>query len=199
MAFKIRVLNHTPQWYHDHCREEDGGSPAFRAMLKNDMAFLGADNDSTLTYQEKVDTYEETWNRIIGNSKSEDPNGVLTGEIAKVMEREALKDSRPEDEFKGEPYNAISELMLKHGINAETIRHFLKWRSRQKEIQKREKAIEEKRKEGYRQANELLVRFRKKRPGKPSKQVKPIEFFDYEEEPKLPVVEQEPPESQESP
>jgi hypothetical protein len=39
-----------------------------------------------------------------------------------------------------------------------------------------------------------MRRFRQKRPGKPSKPVKPIEVFGYEEEPKLRVVEQEPPE-----
>lgn len=91
MAFQKRKLYHTPEWYSAHCANEAGGSPMFRFMLKNDMAFIGADNDSHFRYQEKIDTYEETWKRIFSKWKLEDPEGVLLPEMTGAMEREALK------------------------------------------------------------------------------------------------------------
>ncbi len=56
MAFKIKKLNHSPQWFREHCRAENGGSAAFRAMLTNDMKHIDADIDSHLTYQERIQT-----------------------------------------------------------------------------------------------------------------------------------------------
>lgn len=97
MALKKRPVYHTPGWYYDHCSAENGGSPNFRAMLKHDMAFIGADNDSHLCYQEKIETYEETWNRVFSKWRLEDPNGVLLPEMVKAMEREALKGYKPRE------------------------------------------------------------------------------------------------------
>lgn len=66
----------------------------FRMMLKNDMAFIGADNDSNLCYQEKIGTYEETWNQIFSNWRAEDPNGIYMSEMADAIEREELKNHK---------------------------------------------------------------------------------------------------------
>jgi len=65
-------------------------------MLKNDMAFIGADNDSHACYQEKIPIYEERWDCIFSNWKSEDPNGVYLHEMGDAMEREGLKNYKPE-------------------------------------------------------------------------------------------------------
>jgi len=131
MAFKIKKLNHSPAWYREHCNGEDGGSAAFRAMLKKDMAFIGADNDSNLLYEEKIGPYEEKWNAILSDWKSEDPNGVLTKEMTAVLECESLKGFKPSDHFKDEPFKTIDKLMLEYGLNENTMREFLNWRSRQ--------------------------------------------------------------------
>jgi hypothetical protein len=69
----------------------------FRMMLKNDMAFIGADNDPKACYQEKIGIYEETWNRISSNWKAEDPNGVYAVEMGKAEERETLKNYKKEN------------------------------------------------------------------------------------------------------
>ena len=97
MAFVKHPVYHTPDWYEEHCTEEDGGSPMFRFMLKNDMAFIGADNDPHANYQEKAHIYREKWDSIFANWRAEDPNGVQTGEMLGAREREALKDYRAKD------------------------------------------------------------------------------------------------------
>ena len=96
MPYKKYTVYHTPQWYYEHCRAENGGSPRFRMMLKNDMAFIAADNDSNLCYQEKIKIYEERWNCIFSNWKSEDPSGVYSSAMIGAMEREGLKNYQPE-------------------------------------------------------------------------------------------------------
>jgi len=138
MAFKIKRLNHTPQWYRAHCRAEDGGYPAFRAMLKKDMAFIGADNDSHLCYQEKIGPYEERWNLVLSNWKVEDPNGVLTSEMTGVMEREAMNNHKPSDQFEDEPFTSIDRLMTDAGLDAKTVHEYLRWRSRRRTVAARE-------------------------------------------------------------
>ena len=130
MAFKIKKLNHTPAWYREHCNGEDGGSPGFRAMLTQDMKFIDADNDSNLGYEEKIGPYEEKWNAILSDWKSEDPNGVLATEMAAVIERESLKGFRPSEQFEDEPFKTINKLMSEYGLNENAMRAFLGWRSR---------------------------------------------------------------------
>jgi hypothetical protein len=132
MAFKIKTLNHSPQWYYDHCTEEDGGSAAFRAMLKNDMAYIGADNDSKATYQEKIYTYEETWNAVLA-----DRSDVTTELMGEVLEREALAGFTPHEQYAGEPFKTFDRLMTKHGLNEDMVREFLKWRSRKQAVAKK--------------------------------------------------------------
>ncbi len=43
LKYKVGELHHTPQWYHDHCKAEDGGYPAFRGFLTRDMKLIDAD------------------------------------------------------------------------------------------------------------------------------------------------------------
>ena len=139
MAFKIKKLNHTPAWYREHCNGEDGGSAAFRAMLNNDMAYIGADNDSNLCYEEKIGPYEERWNAIFSNWKSEDPNGVRVDAMTTVMECETKAGFRTSKQFKDEPFSIIDELMNEAGIDEKVIRQFLAWRNRRNAIEKTEK------------------------------------------------------------
>lgn len=82
----MRKLNHSPLWYYQHCLAENGGSPMFRAMLTNDMKFIGADIDSTRCYQERIPTYEAKWNEKLSSRWESD--AVTQGEIKKVTERE---------------------------------------------------------------------------------------------------------------
>ena len=139
MAFKIKPLNHSPQWYYDHCTEEDGGSAAFRAMLKNDMACIGADNDSKATYQEKIYTYEETWNAVLA-----DRSDVTTELMGEVFEREGLAGYTPHEQYSHEPFKTFDRLMTKFSLNENGIREFLKWRSRHRAVtKKRRKKAEE--------------------------------------------------------
>ena len=144
MAFKLKKINHTPNWYREHCTEEDGGSPAFRAMLKIDMAYIGADNDSRLCYQEKVERYDERWNAIMqGAENLHEPGGgifrssVLKNDMMKLVEREAMDGFRTSDQFKGEPFASIDKLMTDSGLNETVMREFLKWRSQKSAVAKR--------------------------------------------------------------
>jgi hypothetical protein len=126
MSFKLKKLNHRPKWYRDNCRAEDGGSPAFRAMLTNDMKFIGADIDTHLTYQERIGNYEEKWDATMsgGGILRSDP---LQIEMMKVEEQECLKDYKP---FEDEPFKSIDELMTEAGLDEKTVHEFLRWRSR---------------------------------------------------------------------
>lgn len=189
MAFKYRRngLNHSPDWYASRRTGEPRGGVLIGA-LKRDMATLGGEPyDPKMEWTENIDRYREYFEAA---RKGEILDGKRYDQTANlcydVIEREALEGYRPEDLFKDEPFSTISELMLKHGINAETMRHFLKWRSRQVGIQKREKAIEDKRKAEYKKSAELLRRIK---GGKPTPK-----FFDYEVEQEPPGVEPEPPE-----
>lgn len=42
-GYKIGKLNHTPQWYHEHCRAENSDSLMFRGFLTRDMKLIDAD------------------------------------------------------------------------------------------------------------------------------------------------------------
>ena len=211
MAFKLRKVNHSPQWYYDHCWEEDGGSPAFRAMLRIDMAFIGADNDSHRTYQEKIGNYQEKWNVIFADWKSEDPNGVLLAEMEKAMWREDPPD--PYEQFRCEPFSIIGDLMAEDGVDEKTLRDFLNcWAKGNLQAAERfkgnvysetcrlitERILDEK-------ALRKYLNWRRRRRGwekrrqttaeKSKVRMKLPRFFGYEGELELPVVEPEPPES----
>jgi len=196
MAFRYKKgLNHTPDWYEARSTQEPRGGVVVGA-LKRDLRLIGVEYDTLLTFTENVGRYREFFELA---KKGEVLDGKRFDQTANicydVMQHETLQDYRPTDQFKGEPFDTISELMLKHGINADTMRHFLKWRSRQRAVQQREKAIEEERKASYRKSKELLARLRQKKPINP-KPAKPCEFFGYEADDKLPAVAPEPPESQ---
>jgi hypothetical protein len=144
MAFKIKKFNHSPQWYREHCRAENGGSAAFRAMLKNDMAYIDADNDPHACYQEKVGIYEERWNAILKGEVLHEPGGgvyrsdMLKNELLKVIEREFKAGFRPSDQFTVEPFKTIDDLMTESGLDENVMREFLRWRSRRGVVVKRE-------------------------------------------------------------
>lgn len=196
MAFRYKNgLNHTPDWYENRATQEPRGGVLVGA-LKRDLATLGYDYDPKLEFTENVGIYKEAFEAAM---KGEIIDGKRFDQTANlcyvVMEHETLEGSKPTDQFKGEPFDTISELMLEHGINADTMRHFLKWRSRQRAVQQREKAIEAEKKASYRKSKELLTRLRQKKPITP-KPAKPPEFFGYEGDDKLPAVAPEPPESQ---
>jgi hypothetical protein len=138
MAFKLKKLNHRPAWYREHCNGEGGGSPAFQAMLTTDMKFIGADIDTNLTYEERITPYEEKWNEIM--SKGEilhEPGGRAfrsddkKSEMLAVIQRELTAGFRPSDQFKDEPFKAINKLMAEAGLDENTMREFLRWRSRE--------------------------------------------------------------------
>jgi len=123
MSYEKRRVYHTPHWYREHCHAENGGSPMFRKMLKNDMAYIGADNDSNLCYEEKIGIYEETWNRIKSNWRTEDPNGIYTTEMAKAEEREFLKSYKKEN-----PQVAVDETPKAGGAVKDAAREELRRR-----------------------------------------------------------------------
>ena len=99
--------------------------------------FIGADNDSDLTYEEKITPYAERWNAVMNGAENiREPGGQvrqfsgIKNEMLKVIEREAMAGFKPSDQFKDEPFRTIDKLMTEVGINENTIREFLRWRSR---------------------------------------------------------------------
>jgi hypothetical protein len=187
MAFKYkRGLNHSPDWYEARSTHEPRGGPLIGA-LKRDLRLIGVEYDSSLTFTENVGRYREFFELA---KKGEVLDGKRFDQTANlcydVVYRETMADFRPEDQFKGEPFSTISELMLNHGINAETVRHFLKWRSRQRDVQQREKAIRDEREASYKKTAVLLSRFRQKKIIKP-KATQPTKFFGDEGEENLPI------------
>jgi hypothetical protein len=144
MSYEKHQVYHSPKWYYAHCRAENGGSPIFRMMLKNDMKFIDADIDTHLTYQERIESYEEKWNAIIKGEILHEPGGgvfrsdVLRNELMEVIERESMAGFRPSDQFKVDPFKTIDELMTEAGLNENVMREFLKWRSRRGALAKRE-------------------------------------------------------------
>ena len=105
-------------------------------MLKNDMAFIGADNDSHFCYQEKIGPYEAKWNAILNGEILPEAGGrvtrsdLLKNELMEVMERECAAGFRPSDQFTLEPFKTIDDLMTEAGLDENVMREFLKWRSR---------------------------------------------------------------------
>lgn|ERR1035437_1471358 len=134
MAFQVRTRspNHTPQWYHAHCWDEDGGAPAFRAMLRADMRCLAADWDSTLTYQERVHGYEDAWNATMSGDK----RNASPAELAEVIERELADGFWPTGQYAKEPFRSIARLMDKHGLSTTEVGVFLKWTAKNANLKK---------------------------------------------------------------
>ena len=136
MAFNVRPLNHTPQWYHDNCLAENGGSPAFRAMLTADMKFVGADIDSEMTYMERVHTYEESWDEVLsGKNKNADPTDLLG-----VMDREGLAGERPVKQYAKPPFSTITRLMEKEGLSTTDLGKFIRWKAKADNVKAARKA-----------------------------------------------------------
>lgn len=138
MAFKFKKgLNHSPDWYEEHCRDENAPS-SVRAMLKRDMAYIGADNQQRVIDTERIGTYRERWNAIQGGAENlRNSNGtifrsdVLLKAIFEVIEREAMAGLKTSDQFKDyEPFKTIGKLMDESGVDEKTMRQFLRWRSR---------------------------------------------------------------------
>lgn len=131
MAFRLRKLNHSPDWYRDRCRAENGGSPAFRLMLETDSKRLGADWDTNLSYQERIGPYERKWNEVLSA-----PNSNMSHLLVEVMERENADSYRPSAQFGGEPFKALGKFLDKHELEGEVVRQFLKWRAQKANGQK---------------------------------------------------------------
>ena len=134
MAFHVRTrsLNHSPQWYHDHCSAEDGGSPAFRAMLTADMKFVAADIDTTHTYAERVHTFEAKGDKTLrGKSGHADPVG-----LKEVLEREGALGYRPVELYSKRPFTTITRLMEKEGLSTTALGEFLKWKAKAENVKK---------------------------------------------------------------
>ena len=123
MPFKVRELNHSPKWYYEHCRCEDGGSAAFRSMLNADMRFLEAADDLRASYAERIPIYEAAWNAAL--SRGADGQNVVA--IQGVLEREGQLGFRAENEYKLEPFRTIGRLIAKHNLSENDVVQFLKW------------------------------------------------------------------------
>ena len=158
MSFKVGKFNHSPDWYVEHCRDENA-SPSVRAMLKNDMAFIGADYQKGMVDTERIGAYRERWDAILKGADNHHESGgrifrsdVLSNAICKVIESEALAGFRPSDQFKDEPFKSIDKIMVEAGLDEKVMREFLRWRSRmgpittKEEVPKQEPAETEARK-----------------------------------------------------
>jgi hypothetical protein len=131
---KTDELNHSPSWFRDHCHAEDGGSPAFRQMLRNDMKLLEVEDDSTLTYAEKVGLYEEGWDQICAN-----PSSGRMDLINQCLEAEALKGYSPHEQFKHPPYTKIAFLMKRYDLSPANVREYLAWKAKTESLKKARK------------------------------------------------------------
>jgi len=143
MAFHVRKdsLNHSPIWYRDHCLAEDGGSPAFRAMLKADVKLLDC-MDKTLSYEELVEDYAEEWDGILsGNDAGADPS-----ELKEVLEREGELGYRPVELYSKPPFTTITRLMQKAGLSTTDLGVFLRWKAKADNVKKARAAKAKKRK-----------------------------------------------------
>src|SRR5208283_3399293 len=141
MPFKLKKLNHSPQWYRDRFKSEEGTAP-LRAMLTGDMKFVGADIDKTLTYMERIHTYEESWKGVlIGKNRNADP-----ADLQEVMEREGQLGYRPVELYSRRPFTTITRLMQKEGLSTTDLGVFLKWKAKNDNVAKARDAKAKKRK-----------------------------------------------------
>ncbi len=153
MPFKVRNLNHSPQWYRERFNSEEGSAP-LRAMLKRDMAFVGGDWDSGMTYLERIETYSESWEEIMsGKGGNASPS-----DLQEVLIREMGKGALKKQEFTQKPFAQIEKIMEKNGITGEQIREFLKWKASRSNAKKaREKKNKKENKMALEAFNRLSV------------------------------------------
>src|ERR1700733_10872730 len=122
MAFKFRRgINHSPDWYVEHCPDENA-AVSVQAMLKRDMAYIGADYQKGMVDTERIGVYRERWDAILKGADNHHESGghifrsdVLTDAIHAVIEREALAGFRPSDQFKDGPFKSIDKIMVEAG------------------------------------------------------------------------------------
>ena len=130
MAFKVKrnEVNHTPAWYHEHCRGEDA-APSVRAMLIADMNLIGAEIDSTIRDCERIHIYEDTWDEVL----ADDPRrGSLPHGMLEAIEREEPKEFTPPGCYQHPPFTSLGEIMDDADLDEDTVREYLKWRVRQR-------------------------------------------------------------------
>ena len=135
MAYKGSEFNHTPQWY----EERDKVSPAALDMLKRDMAFIDAEYDKKMSFEERVGVYEEAWNAILNGTS----NTADVGALEAVMRKDGLF-GRPQDEYVKGPFLSIARIMEENGLAAEDVRKFLTWRSKNENMAKARAGIKKK-------------------------------------------------------
>lgn len=167
MAFKVRTdeINHSPQWYEDHCSDEDGGSPSFRKLLKTDMQFIDADIEKGMKYEELIGNYRETWDAIMRGADE----GASPADLAKALEREALAGYRPNEQYSKPPFSSIVRLMKKHELSTTDLGVFLKWKAKDDNLKAARAATATKRKKSSKDDLPLtlepfFVTSRRKRP-----------------------------------
>ena len=138
MAFKVNQngLNHSPDWYEARCRSENA-PVSIETMLKNDMKFIGADYDSAVTTVERIPTYRERWNAILGGETlvghgKAMMDARLQAEIVRIMEKENKDILSPTREFESEPFTSIDKIMCEAGLSEGAVRKFLTWRTRRR-------------------------------------------------------------------
>ena len=136
MAFRVRrdSLNHSPEWYREHLASGEAGAPSTSSALKADMRLLDAEFDPKACYEERVGTYEEAWNAILGGKKG----NATVAELGEVLEREGRLNNVA-DTFTREPFATFDRLIAKHDIPHDAIREFLKWRAKQENARKARK------------------------------------------------------------
>jgi hypothetical protein len=140
MPFNVKKFNHSPQWYRDRYKSEEGTAP-LRAMLTKDMKFVGADIDTTHTYLERIHTYEESWNGVLsGKNKNAD-----AGDLQEVMEREGLHGFRSVGLYAKPPFTTITRLMEREGLTTTDLREFLRWKAKNDNVTKARDAKAKKR------------------------------------------------------
>jgi hypothetical protein len=132
MAFHVKrhEINHTPQWYEEHCTSEDG-SASLRALLESDMKQIGANIDPTMHTEERVADYEEAWNEALEEGEPFPP-GML-----EAIERESNRDMVAPGCYLHPPFTSLGQIMDEHDLDEDTVREYLKWRVRQRITEER--------------------------------------------------------------
>jgi hypothetical protein len=131
MPFKIRKLNHSPDWYRGRFNSEEGSAP-LRAQLKKDCEFLGADWDLEMTYAERIEIYAEVWDKTLsGKGGNADPS-----DLQEVIIREMGKGFLKKEEFSGRPFKEIERIMEENEITPDQLREFLKWNAKRENVKK---------------------------------------------------------------
>jgi hypothetical protein len=129
-------------------------------MLNNDMKFIGADIDLTLTYEERVHDYEETWNRIL-NGKG---GNAAAADLLEVIECEGQLGFRPAEQYARPPFSTIARLMKKEGLSTTDLGGFLRWKAKADNMEAARKA--KKRKRAVTKPTQTILNWTTKRTGK---------------------------------